>query len=469
MSWHEGYPLSQNLFTSLHLYNMHTPNARQISDLVFRSRNASSGSAGSAGSALVSTVLRAYCLAIGKSIDSVIREVTSEHYYEEEDFSTSTFSREMAMFAVDESHFHGLLSDALETLHQLDLPQNLVAAMTSRLRLRDLLLDAYAPDLSVVEEVRTNAFKAILDLLPELEQTHYLGKPVADAFTERVQRYLASNTPPRPMMKASWEQAMKDIRQMCTDNIEASRIVDCFPNPSPSALMAFAWNFSSRHPPPSTYSRAVMQGLYFKNSMIANIVPHIDILITDLRELVMAGDPLFSADNWEVELPSDPRYQLARKVDDFLTRATDEYLNLYRMALQNRCRIRRTFAQSITILDSLQALAEDFDADIHTITRSASLTKLSRHEPSTFYPFAAWVFHHKLLAMQHVTTLGFELEIYLPNEYSSIYVYLAHLATTHHTHLAYISTVLSTRHRRLSTAKSKPKSLVSPPPQPQRK
>ena len=108
------------------------------------------------------------------------------------------------------------------------------------------------------------------------------------------------------------------------------------------------------------------------------------------------------------------------------------------MILQNRCRIRRNFAQSIAILDNMQAVAEEVDSDILAIASSGD-PAFSRPEPSQFYPISAWVFHHKLRVMEQTVQLGFELDIYLPDEFARMYSFLAHLAQTRSTHLEPVS------------------------------
>lgn len=45
------------------------------------------------------------------------------------------------------------------------------------------------------------------------------------------------------------------------------------------------------------------------------------LLISDLEELVMPEDHLLDPANWDVELPSDPRHQIAKRVDAFISRA----------------------------------------------------------------------------------------------------------------------------------------------------
>lgn len=126
-----------------------------------------------------------------------------------------------------------------------------------------------------------------------------------------------------------------------------------------------------------------------------------------------------------------------------------EYLNLYRMVLQNRCRIRRTFAQSIAILDNLQSIAEEADSDIIHLTISHP-DKFGRSEPPNFYALSAWVFHHKLGIMEKTVQLGFELEIYLPEEIAGMYSFLHEIAETRTAHLGHIASVLAKRQQRLT-------------------
>lgn len=192
-----------------------------------------------------------------------------------------------------------------------------------------------------------------------------------------------------------------------------------------------------------------MQGLLFKQSAVAMEMPHMELLLTDLRELTLAGDVLIDLTNWEIELPRDPRHQMARKMDEFMTKVLEEYLNIYRMISQNRCRMRRTMAQSVQVLDSMQAEAELIDSDIHSISKSAQF-KFAGSGPLQFYPLAAWAYFHKLRVMEWVVQLGFELEVYLPDEFAGMYCFLAHLATTRTKHLQHIDFFLNLRQQKLA-------------------
>ncbi|TKX19480.1 hypothetical protein C1H76_8329 [Elsinoe australis] len=463
MLWHEGAPLSQTLFTSLHLYNILSVDYLPLEHMLFKS---SQGDARKYP--LVSSILRAYCLSIAKCLDNVIMEITSEHFYEEEDFISATFSR-LFVNRIDDDDFISLLEDALADLEKLSIDDSLREAIKVRLRARVLMVEAFRPEPMDVRSLKPDAFRSIKQLLPELDGSHATGKETKiPVFSERVQRHLASNTPPRPMLQTSWPDTVKKLNQMCDDVVAAFGVTALYPEFVPSALMRFVWSFSSRIPQPHTYSRAVMQGLLFKSSSVLSTYPHLDLLLSDIRTLVLPASSLLFPQNWETELPSSPRFQIARKLDDFLTRSLEEYLNLYRMPLQNRCRIRRTFAQSIPILDSLQALAEETDASLTTICRTTLTTRdpilpglgeSGANPAEAFFPLASWVYHHKLLAIEVVLQTGFELEVYLPDEFAPQYALLSFFAQTRAEHYGYLTTVLS---RRLSPISPSPSRRAPP-------
>ncbi|KAF2219313.1 Mak10 subunit, NatC N-terminal acetyltransferase-domain-containing protein, partial [Elsinoe ampelina] len=446
MAWHEGSPLSQTLFTSLHLYNILSTNHVPLEKMEFHSTSSLNRP-----QPLVTSILRAYCLGLAKCLDSVILEITSEHFYEEEDFISATFSR-LYVSKIDEDDFLALLETAVSDLDALDLSQQLKDAVMVRLRLRSLLLKALSPGGLVMQSVKPDAFRSIKGLLSDIDDTHSLGKETSvPVFSERVQRYLASNTPPRPMKKTSWPDTVKSLSQTCDDVVAAFGVTALAPDFAPAALMRFVWSFSSRLPHPQTYARSITQGLLFKSSSVISTLPHLDLLLTDIRGLALPASPLLSPSNWATESPSSPRYLIARKLDEFMARSLEEYLNLYRMPLQNRCRIRRTFAQSIPILDSLQALAEETDMELLSICRSSVTTRdpirplIGEDGTAPHLPLASWVYHHKLLAMETVITLGFELEVYLPDEFATQYALLSFFAQTRAEHYAYLTSHLSRR------------------------
>ncbi|KAG9834228.1 Mak10-domain-containing protein, partial [Aureobasidium melanogenum] len=436
MAWHQGYALSQTLFTSLHMYYLLTPYYRPLNAVVFNPKRTSPEQP----DPLISSVLRAFCLGIIKSCDAVIQEITSEHYYEEEDFVTQTFTQYM-LNDVNHEDVIAELHSALDMLKTQDLAEDVKEALQQRLQLRIHLLEALEP-LNLVQVVdKTEMWKAVLDSLGRVNETTKLGTARPDFFSERVQRHLASNTPPTPMIKTSWEEAYLRFKRMAEDNTEAHRFAS-IENPSPLNVTRFAWDFSHRTPQPSTYSRAILQGLLFKGQKLLTKTPHLSLLLEDIRSLSMSGDPLLSPANWEVELPTDARYLSSRVIDEFMAKALDEYINIPRMILQNRCRMRRTFCQSVSVLDGLQAEAENADAELHALFPSPA-SAVER-----FYPLAAWVYFHKLRIMEWSLQLGFELEVYQDAEMAYLYRFLSFVAATQAEHLQHIDLFLHLRQRK---------------------
>ncbi|PFH62057.1 hypothetical protein XA68_15265 [Ophiocordyceps unilateralis] len=88
MSWHLGYPLSQTLFTSVHVEALLMPTPATVHEACFV-RHADA----TANQQPMLRVLRAYCLGMLKACGYVNERIKSEHYYEEEDFVTNTPAR----------------------------------------------------------------------------------------------------------------------------------------------------------------------------------------------------------------------------------------------------------------------------------------------------------------------------------------------------------------------------------------
>ena len=231
MTWHDGYPLSQTLLASLHLHNLLSSDLLPLDSLVFRSLKSKPPSL-----PIVTEVLRAYCLALVKCCDHVILEVTSEHFYEEEDFVTANFTRDL-LTTVPEEAVYNLLSTALATTTKLDIAPNLKEAISLRLELRQLMLQAFRPMISP-DPRKADLFKSLADMVPSLASSHELcTAPNTPVFSERVQRFLASNTPPRPLKQTTWQVALEKLSQVCDDTMAAFDVMQLSPALSAHALM----------------------------------------------------------------------------------------------------------------------------------------------------------------------------------------------------------------------------------------
>lgn len=89
MAWHHGYPLAQTLFTSKYIDKLLWPEPKSIDEAQFYR-----GSKPDFSNPLVD-VLRVYCVGLIKCCDFVIGKVASRDFFEEEDFSTQTYNRQL--------------------------------------------------------------------------------------------------------------------------------------------------------------------------------------------------------------------------------------------------------------------------------------------------------------------------------------------------------------------------------------
>lgn len=79
--------------------------------------------------------------------------------------------------------------------------------------------------------------------------------------------------------------------------------------------------FQARKPQPSVYIRALLQSILFGEMKILGTMSIKQILFDDLAEIVLPADILIDPQNSEVEVPKDPRFQIAKGMDIFVARA----------------------------------------------------------------------------------------------------------------------------------------------------
>lgn len=63
-----------------------------------------------------------------------------------------------------------------------------------------------------------------------------------------------------------------------------------------------------------------MQTLLISNATILQAIPTKEFLYNDLAELVLPSSVLLQANMDETEMPSDPRFQIAKLMDGFVKR-----------------------------------------------------------------------------------------------------------------------------------------------------
>ncbi|PGH18870.1 hypothetical protein AJ79_00286 [Helicocarpus griseus UAMH5409] len=457
VAWHSGHPLSQTLFTSIYLDRLLWPVPKTLEEATFdrKTNNDGKKEGGSSGNGrwdeLVSLILRAYCLALVKSCDRVIAKVSSEYFHEEEDFVTQLYNRNL-LSDVDSSRVQAIVNDALSWLenHKGEIDDTVREALVSRLIFRREFLSALDLDTLPAKERSTQPFLASLRQISLIQRSMAVGKHVPEAFSLKIQRRLASTVPPRPMVIMSPEDAIAHMTRFCQDAVDVQQILDYR---GPHNLQTLVWALQSRKPQPCVYIRSLVQSLLVHDMEILGSVSVKDFFFDDLAELVLPYSQLLDPKNEEVEAPSDSRFQIAKHIDNFVKRAAQQpFVDTYRTACLNRCRVRRTLCHTIADWDALQAEAEDFDVHLRTLTLEPPII-LHGNEPTYAYPLSSWAYHEKLRQLRIILQLGFELSIYSPEEMPGMYWYLSHLCSTHLAHLDRIrSCVLAASKRAVPTA-----------------
>lgn len=143
MAWHQGYALSQNVFSSLYIDNLLSAKreAGQLPTFL-------DSDTGAAPNEMTQLVLGAFCVSIIKSIDIAAEIVASQHYYEEEDFNTQTFDRDLLTDLNDHDYF-AMVQDAYTWLEEQwergKVSEVVVKALQARLLMNVRLIDSIYP------------------------------------------------------------------------------------------------------------------------------------------------------------------------------------------------------------------------------------------------------------------------------------------------------------------------------------
>ncbi|KAK5800792.1 hypothetical protein VI817_003004 [Penicillium citrinum] len=428
VAWHMGHPLSQTLFTSIYLDNLLWPVPRTVEDARFDRVPSESP--------LISLVLRAYCLALVKACDFVHARIVTEYYYEEEDFVSQLYNRNL-LSAFGPSHFCRLLDQALEWVDaQEAMDQKLRDAIRCRLQFRHEFLCALDEDLEILDTRSSENFVSCLSSLNRLSESVSLGQPVPEAFSLKIQRRLASTVPPRPIVHISAEDALVHLKRLCQDAIDMQEMMDYR---GPSNFKTAIWTLLSRKPQPSVYIRCLLQALIMNDMVILGEIPVKQFLYDDLAELVLPSSLLLQANTDEVELPSDPRFQIAQKMEGFVKRFAQPFVDTVRCACLNRCRVRRTVCHTVVDWDNLQMEAEELDLELQRLSNERPL-QMKGGEATFSFPLSSWAYTQKLIQIRRIIQMGFELSIYAPEELMGMYWYLSYICSTHLGHLDRIRT-----------------------------
>jgi hypothetical protein len=194
------------------------------------------------------------------------------------------------------------------------------------------------------------------------------------------------------------------------------------------------------------YIRTLLQHYIFGDMMMLGTMSIRQVLDDDLSMISLAEDQLLDRNNDEIEVPFDPRFNMAKRMEIFRARAAQSFLDVLRTLCQNRCRIRRTLKHSVSDWDNLQLDAEELDLELRDFTKEQPTVDSGfGSEPIFSFPLSSWSYFYKLRQMEWIVQMGFELEVYQPDELAGMYWYLEHLTTTRVRHLERIR--MFTMHR----------------------
>ncbi|KAI0182140.1 Mak10-domain-containing protein [Hypoxylon sp. FL1284] len=429
MAWHLGYPLSQTLFTSVYVESLLKPHSSDIEDVDFVQDEQSRKSLPK-----LLFVLRAYCLGLLKACYFVNETIKDEHYYEEEDFVSNTYDRELFAIIPVESVNKLLQTARSELRTNNNIAKDVSAALDLRLELRIAFLRAI--DLATLRKANPDSLKTpwiqMSGLLEHINKQHSLAKPVPEAFSTKLQRRLASTMPPRPMVQPSFEESYTHFKRLFQDGID---VMDVLKYAEPQSLLTFVSTFQARKPQPLVYIRTLLQSLLLKDMVVLGNYSIRQVLDHDLSIVVLPCAPQIDPSYDSIEIPTDPRHQTAAQMEIFRQRAADCYFDLFRIFCQNRCRVRRTLCHSIQEWDMLQTDVEEIDQLLQVALDEKPLPA-ERGNSSLGYslPLSSWAYLYKLRQMEWIVQLGFELEIYQTDELAGMYWYLNYLAKTRAQH-----------------------------------
>ncbi|KAI0803380.1 Mak10 subunit, NatC N-terminal acetyltransferase-domain-containing protein [Xylaria sp. FL0064] len=457
MAWHLGYPLSQTILTSVYVDALMNPYPQSINEVDF-TRAASA----STQEPSLLFVLRAYCAGLLRACFFVNECMKEELYYEEEDFVTNTYDRSL-LGHIPVPAIKELLQNAITELRARgdDLPQEICAALESRLELRISFLDAV--DLSATREDTSELPKLpwtrMKHLIEAIEIQHTQGKPLPAAFSTKLQRRLASTMPPRPMVTLSFNECVTHFKRFFEDGNE---VIDVLQYTDPQSLLNFILMFQAKKPQPLAFIRTILQNLLFRDMVVLGRFSVRQLLDHDLSVSVLPCGPHFDRSFDDVEVVSDPRHKVASAMEVFRHRVADPYFDLLRLLCQNRCRVRRTLCHHIQIWEPLETdiadIEEHLQLPISQVTRGA----YPEEEP-TYFPLSTWGYLLKLRQMEWIVQLGFELRIYQPDELANMYYYLKRLTSRRGKKIDEVKKVTALREERAHQYLKIPKNEPLPP------
>jgi N-alpha-acetyltransferase 35, NatC auxiliary subunit len=313
-------------------------------------------------------------------------------------------------------------------------------ALLERLKLRIALLKTFMCCLDSMDP--SSEISAIIASMETVDASSDFAEPLPEAFSIKIQRRLASSVPPRPMIVVERTESTTFFQQLLANIGSAFHM---FKISYSFDLFTAYWIFMNQKPEPSVYVRALLQSFLNIDDHVLGKQTTKDFAVADLKSMVLPASLLLDPANEVVENPIDTRFRIASQMTQFMHKVSPSFVNQYRSLCQNRCRLRRLLCHAAIELDNIQADAEDLDGFFQTLVNEKPLPYPAGEAPTYAYPLSSWIYHYKLIQLQLVVHMGFELSVYATHEYSGMYWYLSHLTSLHLSHLERISYFVSSQ------------------------
>ncbi|KAM3160502.1 N-terminal acetyltransferase C complex subunit MAK10 [Lachancea thermotolerans] len=283
--------------------------------------------------------------------------------------------------------------------------------------LRNLIeFQDYLP--SKAEDLAAPNKQPLLDLM-QCAQKLKVYAPVAPevctgAFSPGIQKRLSNQFPPRDIVEPAGEEYEAYV-ELCVDMLKVLAVTSAR---SASETLQFAFFFNR------TRQRHVVARAFFPlylmrdDQTVLGKYTFNDFSKEHLLDFSLCGT------NLAHELLDAPENSaLVQKFNEFMQEVSGILFEWYQNTAQNRCRYRQGYNRQLLLWDSLQAQIETFELELE-----AQGIKDELQDSSSFMPLTTWVFYMKLRAMLDFVLKGFELDVYKPWEFFSMFWYAYYLA-----------------------------------------
>lgn len=195
-------------------------------------------------------------------------------------------------------------------------------------------------------------------------------------------------------------------------------------------MQNFVLTFQAKKPQPLAYVRTLVQTLIFADNIMLGEHSIRQIMDDDLAIVVLPANILLDPINDEIEVVQDPRFALAKQMEEFRIRSFPAYLEIFRTLCQNRSRARRMMCHILQEWEHVQMDVEDIDNLVQSaLDEIPGNSLLAGSGPGDKpLPLSSWAFLYKIRLMEWVVQLGFELEVYQADELAGMYWYLSYLS-----------------------------------------